>query len=267
VGSLRDHCLAIANEDEPSGNLVNLIVQGPVFVLLGMAEVWVLILGEIDLSVGYVAGIGAVITAILAAPPHNFPGGRPLSRACCHGGKVTTKDGSRSLMTKVPMRAPMAARRRGFAALPGELPGSGGTIRITNSVLLDLAKGNLSPLAGWVIGVLSVVAFGAVTILRDRHRRRSGLVAPPVAVTILKVVVVAAATVALILVCNTNRGELVPVKGVPYVVLIIAGFLVAYTFLLGRTGFGRYMYAIGVAPRRRVAQGSVSAGTGCGHSS
>jgi D-xylose transport system permease protein len=55
------------------------------------------------------------------------------------------------------------------------------------------------------------------------------------------------------LICNTNRGELIPLKGVPYVVLIIAGVLVAYTFLLGRTRFGRYMYAIGgsaVAARR-----------------
>ena len=56
-----------------AGNLTNLLVQGSVFVLLGMAEVWVLILGEIDLSAGYNAGVGAVITAILASPPHNFP--------------------------------------------------------------------------------------------------------------------------------------------------------------------------------------------------
>src|ERR1700736_2317087 len=56
-----------------AGNLTNLLVQGSVFVLLGMAEVWVLILGEIDLSVGYNAGVGAVITAILAGPPHNLP--------------------------------------------------------------------------------------------------------------------------------------------------------------------------------------------------
>ena len=55
-----------------AGNLTNLIVQGSVFVLLGMAEVWVLILGEIDLSIGYVAGIGGVVTAILAAPPYNY---------------------------------------------------------------------------------------------------------------------------------------------------------------------------------------------------
>ena len=56
-----------------AGNLTNLMVQGAVFVLLGMAEIFVLILGEIDLSTGFVAGIGAVITCELAAYPHNLP--------------------------------------------------------------------------------------------------------------------------------------------------------------------------------------------------
>ena len=123
--------------------------------------------------------------------------------------------------------------------------GTGGTIRISNSVLLDLSNGNLSPVAGWIIMVGSVLVFGGVTLLRDRHRQSSGLVAPPLAVTILKIAVMAAAGVALVLICNTDRGVLVPLRGVPYVVLIILGFLILWTFLLGRTRFGRYLYAIG----------------------
>jgi D-xylose transport system permease protein len=231
-----------------AGNLVNLIVQGSVFVLLGMAEVWVLILGEIDLSVGYVAGIGAVITAILAAPPHNFPWWAAIIVGLLATAAIGAFMGTLVIRLRLPSFVVTLAGLLGFEGVLLYLvnsQGSGGTIRITNSVLLDLANGNLSPVAGWIIGILSVAAFGAVTILRDRQRRRSGLVAPPVAVTVLKVVVVAAAVVALILICNTNRGELIPLKGVPYVVLIIAGVLVAYTFLLGRTRFGRYMYAIG----------------------
>jgi D-xylose transport system permease protein len=239
-----------------AGNLVNLIVQGSVFVLLGMAEAWVLILGEIDLSVGYVAGIGAVITAILAAPPHNFPWWAAIIVGLLATAAIGAFMGTLVIRLRLPSFVVTLAGLLGFEGVLLYLvnsQGSGGTIRITNSVLLDLANGNLSPVAGWIIGILSVAAFGAVTILRDRQRRRSGLVAPPVAVTVLKVVVVAAAVVALILICNTNRGELIPLKGVPYVVLIIAGVLVAYTFLLGRTRFGRYMYAIGgsaVAARR-----------------
>ena len=82
-------------------------------------------------------------------------------------------------------------------------------------------------------------------MLRDRRRRANGLVAPPFVLTLLKVGVVAAAGIVLVLVCNTNRGLLVRLDGVPWVVLIVAGILVAWTFLLGRTRFGRYVYAIG----------------------
>jgi D-xylose transport system permease protein len=123
--------------------------------------------------------------------------------------------------------------------------GTGGTIRITNSILFDLANGNMSTVAGWILMVLAVAGFGGVTVLRDRHRRKSGLEAPPLAVTLLKVAVMAAAGIALVLVCNTDRGVLVPLEGVPYVVLVVLGFLAVWTFLLGRTRFGRYLYAIG----------------------
>ena len=123
--------------------------------------------------------------------------------------------------------------------------GTGGTIRITDSVLLDLANGNLSAYAGWIVMAVAVAGFGAVTLLRDRHRRISGLVAPPLVVSVLKVAVMGAAGVVLVLVCNTDRGVLIPVEGVPYVVLIVLGVLALWTFLLGRTRFGRYLYAIG----------------------
>src|SRR4249919_2876566 len=56
-----------------AGNLVNLLVQAAVFSLLAMGEVFVLLLGEIDLSVGFVAGLSGVIMADLASPAHGWP--------------------------------------------------------------------------------------------------------------------------------------------------------------------------------------------------
>ena len=245
-----------------AGNLTNLLVQGSVFVLLGMAEVWVLILGEIDLSAGYNAGVGAVITAILASPQHNFP----WWLAIIIGMVVTAAIGALWGVLVIHLHLPsFVVTLAGLLALEGLLLylvnayGSGGTIRISSSVLNDITNGNMSPVAGWIIGVASVVLFGAVTLTRDRRRRRSGLVAPPLAITVLKIVAVAAAVVALVLVCNTNRGELVPLQGVPYVVLVIAGFLVVYSFILGRTRFGRYQYAIG-GNAEAARRGGVSLG-------
>src|SRR5581483_6799226 len=56
-----------------SGNLVNLLVQAAFFILLGLAEMFALILSEIDLSVGFVAALGGTIIAALISPPYNWP--------------------------------------------------------------------------------------------------------------------------------------------------------------------------------------------------
>ena len=48
-------------------NLTNLLVQGAVFMLLGMGEVFALLLGDIDLSIGFVSGLGGVVAAELLA--------------------------------------------------------------------------------------------------------------------------------------------------------------------------------------------------------
>ena len=93
--------------------------------------------------------------------------------------------------------------------------------------------------------LLIVALLGVRTWVHEGRRRSSGLVAPPVSLTVLKIAAYAAAGIVLVLICNTNRGRLIPIKGVPWVVLIVLGVLAAWTFLLGRTKFGRYVYAIG----------------------
>jgi D-xylose transport system permease protein len=65
--------------------------------------------------------------------------------------------------------------------------------------------------------------------------------------------------VALVLVCNTNRSKFAVLQGVPFAVIIVAAFVVAWTFLLTRTRFGRYMYAIG-GNAEAARRGGVSLG-------
>ncbi|MHB1536167.1 MAG: sugar ABC transporter permease [Acidimicrobiales bacterium] len=234
-----------------AGNLTNLLVQGAPFVLLGMAEVFVLLLGEIDLSIGYVSAVGAVVTVALA----DTSWGQPWWVAILGGVAVTTAIGAMQGLLITRLRLPsFVVTLAGLLGWEGVLifladreggKNGGGTIRITSNLLNDLANGNLSPVAGWVIMVLAVAAFGGFALIRDRHRRSSGLVAPPAALTALKVGVMAVAGIVLVLVCNTNRGRLVAVQGVPWAVLIVLGVLAVWTFVLGRTRFGRYVYAIG----------------------
>ena len=109
----------------------------------------------------------------------------------------------------------------------------------------DIAASSLSPAAGWIVMLVLVAVYGGLTWRRDDRRRKSGLVAPPTGVTLLKIAGALAAGVALVLLCNTNRGVLVAIEGVPYVVLLVLAVVVIWTFLLERTRFGRYVYAIG----------------------
>jgi D-xylose transport system permease protein len=108
-----------------------------------------------------------------------------------------------------------------------------------------ITSGNLTPLASWIVMLAIVVVFGAMTWRRDARRRAAGLVARPPGLTALRIGAVFVGGVALVLLCNVDRGRLVPIQGVPWVVLLVFGVLAAWTFVLGRTRFGRYIYAIG----------------------
>ncbi|HET9689870.1 MAG TPA: hypothetical protein VFP61_01860 [Acidimicrobiales bacterium] len=236
-----------------AGNLANLTVQGAPYVLLGMAEVFVLLLGEIDLSIGYSAGIGAIIAVALNAPPRNH--GWFIS--CVAALAVTTAIGAVQGLLITRLRLPsFVVTLAGYLGLEGVLlflvdrlggASSGGTIAIPlSSILRDFdSTGNLSPAAGWVVLAVGVAVFAVATAFRDRRRAAAGLVAPPVALTALRIAAVAAAGVAVVAVCNINRGLRVPVRGVPWSVLIVLGVLVVWSFMLTRTRYGRYVYAVG----------------------
>ena len=123
--------------------------------------------------------------------------------------------------------------------------GNGGTIPVQDETINNIASANLSPLTGWILMLVLVGLYGLLMWRKDSKRRRAGLVAPPQAVTLLKIGGALAGGVALVLLCNPDRGIFAPIRGVPWVVLLVIGVLVVWTIVLGRTKFGRYLYAIG----------------------
>ncbi len=233
-----------------AGNLVNLMSQASFIITLGMAEVFVLLLGEIDLAAGYTAACGAVVALWLV--DENVPWWvavlAALAGTACYGaaqGFIITR-----------LRLPsFVVTLASFLGLSGVLLflinasgrfGLGGVINLNSNVINDIESGSLSPAASWIVMIVLVAIAAAMMFLRDRRRRVNGLVAPPVSITLLKIAVIAVAGVVVVLIGNTNRSHtFIPVRGLPWVVLIVLGILVVYTVLLGRTRFGRYVYAIG----------------------
>jgi D-xylose transport system permease protein len=128
-----------------------------------------------------------------------------------------------------------------------QLIGNGGTLGLRDPVINAVANGNLSTLGSWLLFVIGAGGYAAVLLSRQLSRRRLGLVAQPTGLVLMKIgaVVVLAAIATYLLTINRSQSDLVVIAGVPYVVPLVLVILVAGTFLLDRTRFGRHVYAVG----------------------
>jgi len=234
-----------------SGNLVNLFDQSAVFIVLAMAEGFVLLLGEIDLSTGYVAAIGGIVTANFVQPDLAWPWWAAIvvGLAACAGigaihGLIITR-------LRLPSFVVTLGGYLFWFGVMIILLGPAGSANITSptnkdqQILSGIVNNNIPPLAGWTGLVAIVVALGGLLWVRDASRRRSGLVAPPVGLTIAKIGGIAVAGVVVVAICNLNRGRFLPIEGVPYVLPLVLVVLVAWSVLLEQTPFGRHVYAVG----------------------
>jgi D-xylose transport system permease protein len=228
-----------------AGNLVNLLVQAAVFSLLAMGEVFALVLGEIDLSIGFVAGLSGVVMAELVKPTVGWPWWAAIAVALVVCALIGLLQGSLITRIGLPSFVVTLAGLLFWQGVMIKIVGSTGSILIQNNIINDIASGNLTKIAGWVVMLVAVGVFAARTWRRDARRRGAGLVAPPPALTLAKILAVLLGGVAIVLLCNADRGIISPVYGVPWVVLLVFGVLAVWTFVLGRTRFGRYVYAIG----------------------
>jgi D-xylose transport system permease protein len=232
-----------------SDNLVNLFVEAAAYILFGAAEVWVLLLSEIDLSVGYVAGVAAFVIAELIAAPVGLPwwlgiiGGLVV---CAFMGWV---QGTLITRLGLPSFIVTLGGLLGFEGVMLEIANIdktavGGVMSISsNSPVYNLVNANMSAALGWIALVVIIAIFAAVTLTSTARRRARGLSTGPVSVTILRIVVTAIGGIVIVLICNANLPSGVPWV-IPFVLVIILGF----SFFLARTRPGRYIYAIGANP-------------------
>jgi D-xylose transport system permease protein len=236
------------------GNLVNLFQQAAVFMVLAMAEGFALVLGEIDLSVGFVGAIGAAITVQLVQPTTTNWNWAPAILAgllaCLVFGLIqgtlitrlrlpsfiVTLAGyliANGIFLKVLLLGPFS----GYPNLAGD--------STSLQVVYHLMWGTIDPTVSWIGAAVVVIALGLLIWLSDSRRRKSGLVAPPASLSLIKIGLIAAVAIVVVAICNTNRANLGTLAGVPWVIPIVLSVLGAWTILLQRTKFGRYIYAIG----------------------
>ncbi len=228
-----------------SRNLVNLLIQSAAISLLAMGEVFALLLGEIDLSIGFVSGIGGTVAAELVKQSTGWPWWGAIIVALLVCAVIGLVQGTIITRLGLPSFVVTLAGFLGFQGVLLLILGQGGSVPINDKVVNDLVSGTLTPAASWIVMLAIVALFGVRTWRREGGRRASGLVAPPVSLTVIKIAAALAAAVAVVLLCNADRGAVVAIRGMPWVVLIVLAVLAAWTLLLSRTKVGRYIYAIG----------------------
>jgi D-xylose transport system permease protein len=235
-------------------NLVNLFEQSTVYMVLAMAEIFALLLAEIDLSVGLVMGFGSVVVAELVQPTGaGFPWWAAIIVALLACAAVGAIQGWLVARLKMPsfivtLGGLLILEGVAIIVLGGTLV-SIGNIRFTNErILYKIFWGQFSPVVSWILLAVLVGAAGAGLWLVDIRKRRAGLETPPRSLTALKIVLMAMAGIALVAICNVNRAHVGTIEGVPYIIPIVLVVLAAWTVLLQRTRFGRYVYAIGGNP-------------------
>lgn len=228
-------------------NFANLLTQGAGSIAIAMGLVFVLLLGEIDLSAGYASGVCAAVLAILLTD-HGWPWYGAVGAAILTGTVIGLLLGVLVAKVGIPSFVVTLAAFLGFQGIVLMLLKEGTNISIRDQTILAIANNNLSPALGWALLALSVAAYAAIQIRQNRNRGRRNLAtAPPalLAVRIGGLTVLGAIAVHLL---NQERSRNVIVdslKGVPIVVPVIAVLLVAGTFVLQRTSFGLHFYAVG----------------------
>jgi D-xylose transport system permease protein len=232
-------------------NLVNLFEQSTIYMLLAIAEIFALLLGEIDLSVGLVMGLGSVVVAELVQPTGaNLPWWAAIIVTlllCCAVGAFQGTLVARLKMPSfiVTLGGLLILEGVAIIVLGGGLVGIGNAQYKNELVLYNIFNGAFNTTVSWILLAVVLGASGAGLWLRDARKRRHGLEAPPPSLTAVKIVLMAVAGIGLVVICNVNRAHVGTIEGVPYIIPIVLVVLGASTVLLQRTRFGRYVYAIG----------------------
>jgi D-xylose transport system permease protein len=235
-------------------NLVNLFEQSSIYMLLAMAEIFALLLGEIDLSVGLVMGLGAVLVAEEVQPAGlNWPWWLAILVALGICAGVGAIQGTLVARLKMPsfivtLGGLLVLEGVSIIVLGGSLVGIGNSHFSNEVFIYNLFSGHFSPAISWILLAVIGVAAAGWEWYRDSRRRRSGLVAPPASLTALKIIVAAGAGILVVALSNVNRAHFGTIVGLPYIIPIVLVVLATWTVLLQRTRFGRYVYAIGGNP-------------------
>ena len=228
-------------------NFANLFVQAAELTMLAVALVFVILLGEIDLSAGVTAGVAMAGFYLLLHAGVNWI--IALLVAFVIGGAIGAVIGFFVARIGVPSFVVTLGLFLGFQGLQLVMLGEGGIFRVDVPQVSAIMNNNLPSWGGWAFLALMLVLSAAVSLWDRRRRARHDLSNRPIELLVAKLVAFALLGGITVFLLNQDRSKgLVAIAGVPIVIPITVMILFIGTLVLDRTQFGRHLYAVGGNP-------------------
>jgi len=218
-------------------NLSNLLLQIAVLGTLAIGMVLVLVIGEIDLSVGAIAGVSAATLAI-AVTQWGVPAAVAILIALVVGALIGVIHGLVITSFGIPSFIVTLAGLLVWQGVQLAIVGKDGQIPIRDEFIRSIASSYAASAVGWALAAVFVAGFAVLRMLRRVRRRRAGLAVVAPARDIVSIVIVAVLAAVVTWLLNSYFG-------IPWVFVLVIALLLAMTVLLTATPFGRHMYAIG----------------------
>lgn len=220
-----------------AGNLTNLMLQQAAVATISIGVVLILLLGEIDLSVGAVSGLCASVMAVLIVNRGVSPV-LAVFIALLLGAAIGLFNGFMVTRFRIPSFVVTLAGSLTMVGLQLYVLGETGTINLRDNFVTDLAGTFFPPAVGWIVAVLAIALTLAFALTGRARRKAAGLPVGSVRALLFRTAAVSAAFVAVIVVANRDRG-------LPLVICIVFALALAFAYLTERTRFGRHMFAVG----------------------
>jgi len=218
-------------------NLSNLVLQISISGTIAIGLVFVLLLGEIDLSVGSVAGASAAVLGVLVVD-QDWPWWAGIAAMLAFGTMIGAFQGAWFALLRVPSFVVTLAGLLMWLGVQLHVLGDAGTLNVFDAHITAIASTFLPREWGWGLAILAALSFGGGRFAEDARRRRASMTARSVPVLLAETTTIAALLLGAVAVLNSAYG--VPTAGV-----ILFALAMFFSWLARRTTFGRHVYAVG----------------------
>jgi len=228
-------------------NLANLMAQISAIGILSVGIVLILLIGEIDLSVGAVSGATSAVIAVLVTVYH-VPSLLAILIAILMGFLIGATHGYFVAKIHVPSFVVTLAGLLVWQGVQLLVLGDTGTINLRDPLLKAVANTLVPPWLGWLMGVIAVLVVIYSAFRGRRGRERAGLTLQPMSLVISRLLLISLGILIAIEIMNIDRNQLPqgePIRGLPSSVLIFIVFVIVFHILTRYTMFGRHIFTVG----------------------